>query len=229
VYGYVGKGGKGPSLPDRWFDALKRGRTFVTNGPMLEFRVENALPGDEIRIKGNDSRKLRVRARAWGISGANAPARLLLIRFGRVVHQVSASGAARSEQDALEFTVEVEPGPGCWLALHAVGRDGSEAHTTPVYVVRDNLRFWDTTQAGSLIERQITVMDEIEREIHISENLIRSGTRPLDYYNRRIAEQAEPLRERIREARAFYADLKARLEAQKNAQLQNTGKDSRRQ
>jgi hypothetical protein len=231
VYAHVGRNTSG--LPDRWFDALKRGRTFVTNGPMLEFRVENALPGDEVRIPGGRSgRPLRVHARAWGLPGGSAPVRLRLIRFGKVIHEASAT---RPDQDALEFTIDVEPGQGCWLALHAAGRDASEAHTTPIYVTRDGRRFWDTAQAGTLLDRQMVVMDEIEREIRVSEELIRSGSRPLDHYNRRIAEQAEPLRERIRNARAFYADLKVQLKSQTNpqhkssAEGKNVGRNLQRQ
>jgi Tol biopolymer transport system component len=33
-----------------WVDAIRRGRTFVTNGPLLRFRVNGAEPGDEIRL-----------------------------------------------------------------------------------------------------------------------------------------------------------------------------------
>jgi hypothetical protein len=115
------------------------------------------------------------------------------------------------------------------------GATASEAHTTPIYVTRDGRRFWDTAQAGTLLDRQMAVMDEIEREIRVSEELIRSGNRPLDHYNRRIAEQAEPLRERIRAARAFYADLKAQLESQTNPQHksktegENVGRNLQRQ
>ena len=41
----------GPFTPDAWFDAMKRGRTFVTNGPMLEFTVNGTPPGGEIRAQ----------------------------------------------------------------------------------------------------------------------------------------------------------------------------------
>ena len=61
--------------PDRWFDAFRRGRTFTTSGPMLEFRVEHALPGDELKVASN--RPLRVRARAWGDPRRMAPVKLV--------------------------------------------------------------------------------------------------------------------------------------------------------
>ena len=36
--------------PDAWFDALRDGRTFVTNGPMLEFSVQGKDPGALLEI-----------------------------------------------------------------------------------------------------------------------------------------------------------------------------------
>jgi hypothetical protein len=39
----------GPLTPERWFDSLRAGRTFVTTGPMLLLRVNGHEPGDEIR------------------------------------------------------------------------------------------------------------------------------------------------------------------------------------
>jgi hypothetical protein len=34
--------------PDTWFEALRQGHTFVTNGPMIEFSVNDAIPGEEL-------------------------------------------------------------------------------------------------------------------------------------------------------------------------------------
>jgi hypothetical protein len=45
-----------------WFDALKRGETFVTNGPMLEFTVNGKRMGSELRLKAGD--KLTINATA---------------------------------------------------------------------------------------------------------------------------------------------------------------------
>jgi len=41
----------GPKLDyAAWVEALRAGRTFVTNGPLLEFRVNGQMPGEEIRL-----------------------------------------------------------------------------------------------------------------------------------------------------------------------------------
>ena len=52
--GSVGEGrvyarvGRGRFTADRWFEAVRRGNTFVTNGLMLDFTVQGAYPGDEV-------------------------------------------------------------------------------------------------------------------------------------------------------------------------------------
>ena len=46
LYAYLGGKLEWP----RWVDAVKRGRTFVTNGPLLKLEVDGRMPGDEIRL-----------------------------------------------------------------------------------------------------------------------------------------------------------------------------------
>ena len=62
TYAYTGTGEK--FSPDTWYDAVRRGRTFVTNGPMLALTVGDAMPGDEVRV-GKDA-KLQIHARGLG-------------------------------------------------------------------------------------------------------------------------------------------------------------------
>jgi TolB protein len=33
-----------------WVEAFRTGRTFITNGPLLDFRINGRMPGDEIRL-----------------------------------------------------------------------------------------------------------------------------------------------------------------------------------
>ena len=46
---------------DAWFEQLKRGRTFVSNGPFLEFTVNGQLPGTEIIARPGDVITIRAR------------------------------------------------------------------------------------------------------------------------------------------------------------------------
>lgn len=200
---YAHTGTDKPFSPDRWFEALGRGRTFVTNGPMLEFRVGDAMPGDEVKTDGHQP--LAVRLRAVGLAGASAPKSLRLVRLGETYREVVSDDPQR---DALELEVMLEPGHGCWLAAHAVGHDGSEAHSTPIYVVRQGFRHWNVDQAPALIEKQLAVLDEIERDLTESKRLASLGN-SLDYWNRLNAEQSDQVRERLERSRASYRELQA--------------------
>jgi hypothetical protein len=200
-----------PFTPDLWFDAVKQGRTFVTTGPMLELQVEGALPGSEIQVATN--RPVKVVARAWGLRGGSAPERIRLIQFGQVVCE---RVAENPEQSELKLETTLEAGHGFWLAAYAKGRDGSEAITTPVYVVRRGFRFWDVGQAGKLIERQLGVLSEIEAALAECEKVVKAGTAPLDYWTRWGAEQADQVRERISRAKADYGELSRTLEVEVN-------------
>jgi TolB protein len=46
LYAYVGDKLEWP----RYVEAIRRGRTFVTNGPVLTFTVNGRIPGDEIQL-----------------------------------------------------------------------------------------------------------------------------------------------------------------------------------
>ena len=130
--------------PDAWFEALKRGRTFVTNGPMLEFRVNQASPGETIAL--DDPATLNISVRAWGNPGGSAPKQLRIIRLGDVAEEVSSQDSSQGE---LNLDVKVDSGAGCWIAAHAIGHDGSQAHTTPVYISVDGARHWSHGEGTS--------------------------------------------------------------------------------
>jgi hypothetical protein len=206
VYAFCGT--NQPFNPDRWFAALKRGNTFVTTGPMLDFKVEDALPGDEITLTNQPTAKVKLRA--WGLRGASAPMKLQLVQFGKPIQELTADSA---EQDLLEIETTVSAGQSCWLAAYAKGRDGSEAHTTPVYLVRPGERSWDVSDAAKLIAKQLAVLDEIEQAVGESERYMHGGNRPDEYWNRWPALQAEQIRARVHQTRRQYQDLLHRLPA----------------
>ena len=202
---YANCGTNQPFTPDAWFNALKDGHTFVTTGPMVEIKVETARPGDTLTV--TNDRPLKVKLRAWGLRGASAPVNLQLVQFGKVIQEISATNANQTE---LEINATVAASHGSWLTAHVVGRDRSEAVTTPVYVVRSGFRFWDRSQASGLIQKQLAVLDDIERAI--DEAAVQSSRTSLDYWNRWPAEQSSALRERVSKMREVYRELQHDLE-----------------
>jgi hypothetical protein len=199
AYAYLGKK---PFSADAWFEAFGKGRTFTTSGPMIEFQVEDALPGDEVRVKSD--RPLRVRARAWGNPKHMAPLKLEIVRHGAVVRSGESSDPQRPEV-ALDFTLP--SGQGYWLAARAQAGDGTSAHTTPVYVIREGLRFWKYDGLGALFDRRKANLAEIEQIVADARRDDAQGKLENDRYRKQLALQGDLLLQRVAKARKVYDDL----------------------
>ena len=200
-----------PFSADAWFEAFRRGRTFTTSGPMLEFRVDKALPGDAIRLRSD--RRLRVRARAWGDPRRMAPVKLEVVRHGEVIRSAESQDPSRPEAQ-LDFTVDA--GWGCWLAARARAGDGTSAHTTPVYIVRPGLRFWKFDGLDELLAKRLVSLAQIEQIVAEARRLDAEGKLETDRYRKELAQQGDLLLERVALARNLYADLKRIAEAERS-------------
>ena len=213
-----------PFSADAWFAAFRRGRTFTTSGPMLEFQVGHALPGDEIRLKSD--RRLRVRARAWGDAKRMAPLRLEVIRHGAVIRAVDSTDPQRAEA-TLDFTVDA--GAGCWLAARARAGDGTSAHTTPVYIVREGLRFWKFDRVEELLAKRLASLAEIEQMVAEARRLDAEGQLESDRARKQLAWQGDALLERVALVRQLYQDLQRTAEAERplRAGMRDEGRGTR--
>jgi hypothetical protein len=126
-------------------EQLRAGRNFITNGPFLEFTVNERAPGETLDFQGATRATIRARA-----IGRDQFARVELIYNGRVVAQAAPAMANGAFEAALESALEItEPG---WLALRVgptrpyndrTQYTGPEAnlfgkalfaHTSPVYI-----------------------------------------------------------------------------------------------
>jgi hypothetical protein len=152
-----------------WIDALKAGRTFVTNSPVLQFTVNGREPGATVQV---DSKR-------GGVVGISASAdsqlpyhRLEIVCNGKVIAQATPTGPYYHAGIVLEQQIR----GSCWFAARALEDiDGYRksglpftkvhspegtlhgnyygtrrpetvfAHTSPVYVIRDGepIRNWD--------------------------------------------------------------------------------------
>ena len=198
VYAFAGISGE--FNPDAWFRAVKKGHTFVSTGPMIDFRVGEAIPGDELEIR--DDKPLKVRIVASGLVGKSAPKFVRLIRFGKILKEVVGTAPAKGN---LELECEVPPGKGGWLAAQVIGEDGSEALTTPVYLKRQGFRTWDVEQVPQLLDAQEAVLRDIESVVADSKKL--AASRPMDYTLKSVATGADTLLEHVAQARNHYREL----------------------
>jgi hypothetical protein len=117
VYAHAGGG----LSYEKWIEAYKRGRTFATNGPMIEFSVEGHEPGDEIKLDQPKTIKIKLKVQS------NIP-------YDKV--ELIVNGKARPVASSLTVT------ESSWIAARVTGpwnrlvlNDAyAFAHTSPVYV-----------------------------------------------------------------------------------------------
>lgn len=117
-----------------WASAVRKGNTFVTSGPLMTFRVDGHLPGEEITL-GSGGGTVEVETEVECFVPIH---RLEIILNGKVVASKEQEEGARRLSLLEKIRV---PGPG-WLAARCASRLGPvtkwhfrvSAHTSPVYV-----------------------------------------------------------------------------------------------
>jgi TolB protein len=121
----------GERTPKALGDALKSGRTFVSNGPLLGLTIDGKRPGDTL-AGAQPTRPVRVSLRApFPVD------RLELVQNGRVVKQFRLA----ADRTAFDWAGDVKLAPGGWVLLRAYNEKADPwvldlypyATTSPVY------------------------------------------------------------------------------------------------
>jgi len=138
----------GRFTPQAWFEGLKNGRTFVTTAPVLYFSVAGKTMGEELSVAAGESIEINGSARIN--PDYDQLTRLELVRHGDVLASEHSDNGVESL--ALQHWLTVNE--GSWLALRAYGKNGSVAHSAPVYVlVNGSDDFSEHTQLKALVEK----------------------------------------------------------------------------
>ena len=113
---------------EKYFEGLKAGRSFATNGPMLFFEADGTGPGEEIQLDEPGAIQARVEAIF------NKPLGKLEVVFnGDVIKTVEASEGEDSIREELELPIA---GSG-WIIARVFWAEDYPikfAHTSPIYV-----------------------------------------------------------------------------------------------
>jgi len=193
---------------DDWFEGLRRGRTFVSNGPALEFSVDGQLSGSElIRNRGD---VLKVQARAWGHDRVGLPDSLLLVSNQGTIRSVKRTPG---QQGDLIIETQVPVQRSQWLTVSVRCPNGAVAHATPVYVVVNGEPTWSLEKSTQIVKKQLDAIARIETEF-TKENNIRSRA----------------IRQRLDRAKTYYAKLLAAIQSSRPEQpsLKRTSKLQRK-
>jgi hypothetical protein len=122
---------------DSWIEGIRKGRTFISTYPLLEFSVDGKQAGDTIALAPGTA-KLRVRARARSLEPYE---KLEIIVNGKVVRTAAPSGDHFNA--VIEDTIAVDRGG--WISARAHGPKmlpyGATwwkmpvfAHSSPIYL-----------------------------------------------------------------------------------------------
>lgn len=220
-YVYVAK----PFSLQGWFDGLKRGETFVTNGPMLEFTVNGKGMGSELRLKSGD--KLIINATASINPDIDSLESLELIEQGEVVKTVK---ARKGRETKLQLRHEITAKHGTWFVIRAKGKlphkplagippewdanQGSAkiAFSGAVYVYVDGQSFWKPAAVASIVK-------DLKKGL---EKLMAPETGEEEEWGARDTtlllwdSQKGLLKQRIEQAMPIYEDLINRAKAEVN-------------
>jgi hypothetical protein len=214
----------GPSLPgveryyvklpgefdaDAWYAAFRSGRVFVTNGPLLDFSVNDAEMGQEIRVRSGE--RLEVTAVAQLNPDIDALGRLEVIVQGDVVTTERGGG------DRVELRTALTADRSMWIAVRALGRREPDsegpvrhlsaiAHSAPIYVIVDDQPFWKTSAVADLVKEQRQLLQElITAPVDPMGDL--EAWETVDVLARQWERQRYLLRPRIEQADARYKDI----------------------
>jgi hypothetical protein len=208
LFAYLGEGA--PFDVDAWFAAVKAGHTFVTNGPMLDLRINDAMPGDSIVLDGTP---LRVIASARGIPRESAPTLVELVANGDVIATAKGSGL----EEVVTLEAEVTEEHGAWIALRVTGANGSNAHTTPIYAAREGHRHWRFQDVPQLLAERRAMLAEMRGFVETAVQADAADTlSPLDLWNRALALHADGMRERFDLVSGLYDELEAQWRAERD-------------
>jgi hypothetical protein len=129
----------GPLTLDGWLDAVHRGRTFITNGPAIEFAVEGAGIGDTLVL--DSPRVVRVRARVRFDPARDRVERVEIVQAGEVITSREQGG----DEGEIAIDVPLPVSMSTWLAARASGHKVGELPAESIepllkYVSRLNRR-----------------------------------------------------------------------------------------
>ena len=162
--------------PDNWFQGLSDGRTFVTNGPMVDLELNGSNVGDEVTLSAGES--IVISARASINPDIDLLDRIELIEQGEIV----ASARSESGSEVLQLSHELEAEQGTWFVLRAYGKTAVEsgvaespavlsnvlptagyvaAVTAPIYVSVDGQRTWKRAAVVDLATRMKAELDRV--------------------------------------------------------------------
>jgi len=175
---------------DLWFEGLKSGRTFVSNGPALFMEADGNLPGREIiRNKGFIS---KIKVNAYSNPAIGIIDRVEIYNTDGRLQQVS--NPEKNDSIVIEFEHELLKSQ--WLTAAVYCENEAIAHTSPIYFIVEGKPTWNPEKAPAIIEKQLNAIQLIDDEVRAAETV------------------DQGILERLNNARKFYGAMIKEMQRQ---------------
>ncbi len=165
----------GPLTYPKWIESVRQGRTFVTSGPLVEFRVNGQDIGSEIML--DDASTVELTGSVVFDPERDALDAVELVQNGSVVNRFSRVKG----ESKIEFSVTRRVDESSWFAVRAYGtrfdentfvnpiifssfEPTSSVHTSPIYVsLRDRPGIEKSAHSKAVAESFLARLNDMER------------------------------------------------------------------
>lgn len=134
---------------ETWKEAIKKGNTFVTYGPLIDFNVDGKFPGASIKMSANGG-TVDI---SWQVASVTVPmSKVELVVNGEIREQYG----VKAKEDQGTWSVKIDK--SSWLALLVRGHYADKpeiiaAHSSPVMIQVKNSEFFAAADALTILEQ----------------------------------------------------------------------------
>ena len=178
-----------------WKENMIAGHTFVSSGPMVLFKVNDKLPGDEIDLKNGGN--VTISAQAYGHQEQVPLSKLEIIAHGKVIKEITPDNSDQTAEH-LTINLDLEIEKGIWIAARCYAGPNQVAHTTPVYISVNNSGFKNDETLQDYLALNEKYLVELEDELNETS----------EHTNQRAWWYKKGLKQRIENTRKIINSLK---------------------
>lgn len=143
---------------ENWKSGVRKGRTFVSNGPILDLKINDQLPGSVIDLREGD--EIEISVTAYGHEEQIPLELLQLIGHGNILDSIS-SGESSGNREELTLQKTINVQKGIWIAARVKAGPLQYAHTTPVYIRVNGGGFHDEERLQENLDKAESYLDEL--------------------------------------------------------------------
>jgi hypothetical protein len=142
--------------PHAWFAGLKRGNSFVSNGPALFLTGSGQLPGSTIEKKIGDTILLAVQTFSNPHIGVIDKI-MVYNNDGLLLQKTNPK-----RNDSVKFAITHTLTKSQWITCAVYCRNGALAHTSPLYVVVAEKPIYDAVKGPPVARRLLDILTKVK-------------------------------------------------------------------